>query len=69
MSKPFTFVKTFVFDYVEDIEEEVNEYAKSNHLEIKSISVCHAGVGVIAASVVFERQILIPFESEDENNA
>lgn len=50
-----TFVKTFICDYVDEIEDEVNEYAKSNDLEIISISLCHAGVGVIAAAVVFER--------------
>jgi hypothetical protein len=55
MSKPSTFVATFTVDYVEEIEEEVNEYAKSNSLEIKSISVFQTGVGVIAAAVVFER--------------
>lgn len=55
MKEPLTFVKTFICDYVDEIEDEVNAYAKSNSLEIISISVCHAGVGVIAAAVVFER--------------
>lgn len=50
-----TFVKTFVCDYVEDIDDKVNRYAKYNNLEIISISVCHAGVGVLAATVVFEK--------------
>lgn len=55
MSENITFVKTFVCDYAEDIDDKVNRYAEDNGLEIVSISVCHASVGVLAATVVFER--------------
>lgn len=50
---PNTFVKTFVYDYAEDLDETVNHYAEKNELEIISISICHTDVFV--ASVVFER--------------
>jgi DNA-directed RNA polymerase subunit RPC12/RpoP len=51
--KPSTFVKTFIYDYAEDLDKIVNHYAKEAKLEIKSISICHTDVFV--ASVVFER--------------
>lgn len=51
--KPSTFVKTFIYDYAEDLDDIVNDYAEYNELEIKSISICHTDVFV--ASVVFER--------------
>ena len=47
-----TVVKTFVCDYAEDIDKEVNHYARFYGLNIKSISVCHTDVFV--ASVVFD---------------
>ena len=50
---PNTFVKTFVYDYAEDLDDMVNHYAEDNELEIISISICHTNVFV--ASVVFER--------------
>lgn len=53
MSKPSTFVKTFVYDYAEDIDDMVTQYAEENELEIRSISVCYTSV--FAATVVFER--------------
>lgn len=52
-SVPNTFVKTFVYDYAEDLDYMVNHYAEKNELEIISISICHTDVFV--ASVVFER--------------
>lgn len=30
MSEPINYIKVFVCDYVEDIEDAVNEYAKKN---------------------------------------
>ena len=48
-----TFVKTFVCDFAEDIDDMVNHYALENDLEIISISICHTDVFI--ASVVFER--------------
>lgn len=53
MSEPWSFVKTFVYDYAEQVEDIVNEYAKIEGLEIVSISVCYTSVFV--ATVVFER--------------
>lgn len=47
-----TFVKTFVCDYAEDIENIVNDYANCYELAIRSISICHTDV--LIASVVFE---------------
>ena len=52
---PSTFVKTFVYDYAEDLDNMVNHYAEEAELEIKSISICHTDVFV--ASVVFERGV------------
>lgn len=51
---PGTFVKTFVYDYAEEVDEMVNHYAEDNELEIKSISVCRAS-GVFVTTVIFER--------------
>ena len=51
---PGTFVKTFVYDYAEELDDMVNHHAEDNELEIKSVSVCRAS-GVFVASVVFER--------------
>lgn len=51
--KPITFVKTFIYDYAEDIDEIVKYYATKNELEIISIAICHTDVFV--ATVVFER--------------
>ena len=50
---PITFVKTFIYDYAEDIDEIINDYAAENELEIISIAICHTDVFV--ATVVFER--------------
>ena len=52
-SVPNTFVKTFVYDYAEDIDDKVNTFAEDNELEIRSVSIRHTGVFV--ATVVFER--------------
>lgn len=52
---PSTFVKTFVYDYVEELDEKVNRYAEDNKLEIKSILVNQTNLGVLYATVVFER--------------
>lgn len=52
---PSTFVKTFVYDYVEDIDKKVNTYAEDNELEIKSILVNQTNLGVLYATVLFER--------------
>lgn len=51
--KPKTFVKTFIYDYAEDIDEIVNYYAAKNELEIRSTTICHTDIFV--ATVVFER--------------
>jgi hypothetical protein len=56
-SVPNTFVKTFVYDYAEEVDEMVNHYAEDNDLEIISISICWSGIYV--ASVVFERGFMI----------
>lgn len=52
---PVTFVKTFVYDYAEDIDKMVNHYAEDNELEIISISICCTGV--LIATVIFERSV------------
>ena len=54
-SIPSTFVKTFVCDYVEDLDKKVNHYAEENELEIKSILVNQTNLGVLYATVIFER--------------
>lgn len=51
--KPITFVKTFVCDYAEDLDEIINDYAVENELEIISIAICHTDIFV--TTVVFER--------------
>lgn len=53
MSKPSTFVKTFVCDYVEDMDRAINTFAKKHGLDIKLISIEHKFA--IYATVVFER--------------
>ena len=55
--KPHTFVKTFVYDYAEELDEIVNNYAEDNDLEIISISICHnhRPSDCFVATVVFER--------------
>ena len=52
-----TFVKTFVYDFAEDIDYIVNAYAEENELEIISISICHnhRPSDCFIATVVFER--------------
>jgi hypothetical protein len=52
---PSTFVKTFVYDYVEELDEKVNHYAEDNEVEIKSILVNQTNLGVLYAMVIFER--------------
>ena len=52
---PSTFVKTFVYDYAEELDEMVNHYAEDNELEIISISICYTGV--LIATVIFERGV------------
>lgn len=52
---PSTFIKTFVYDYVEDIDKKVNTYAEDNEVEIKSILVNQTKCGVLYATVIFER--------------
>ena len=54
-SVPNTFVKTFVYDYAEEVDEMVNHYAEDNELEIKSISICYTGI--LIATVIFERGV------------
>lgn len=56
-SVPSTFIKTFVYDYVEDIDKKVNTYAEDNKLEIKSILVNQTNLGVLYATVLFERSV------------
>ena len=52
-----TFVKTFVYDFAEDIDYIVNAYAEKNGFEIVSISICHnhRPSDCFIATVVFER--------------
>ena len=53
---PATFVKTFVYDDAEEIDEIANHYAEDNELEVKSISVCYISFSnVFSATVVFGR--------------
>ena len=52
-----TFLKTFVYDFAEDIDYIVNAYAEENEIEIISISICHnhRPSDCFIATVVFER--------------
>ena len=54
MSEPINFMKVFVCDYVEDIEDAVNEYAKEHRCRPLSASVTDLG-GCVSAAVVFVR--------------
>ena len=55
MSEPINYIKVFVCDYVEDIEEAVNEYAKEHRVTPLSASVTDLG-GCVSAAVVFEKR-------------
>lgn len=55
---PSTFVKIFVFDYIEEVNV-VNAYAEENRLEIKSITVDYLDINdFFYATVLFERGCL-----------
>ena len=57
-SVPSTFVKTFVYDHAEEIDDKVNHYAEDNELEIKSISTIFLDFSnVFSSTVVFERSV------------
>jgi hypothetical protein len=56
---PSTFVKTFVYDYAEEIDDKVNAYAEKHRLEIKSITVGYLTVNdFFYATVLFERGVV-----------
>jgi hypothetical protein len=55
MSYPINFVKVFVCDYIENIEDAVKEYVKKHRVIPLSVSVINVG-GCIAAAVVFEKR-------------
>ena len=52
-----TFLKTFVYDFAEDIDYIVNAYAEENGLESVAISIWHnhRPSDCFIATVVFER--------------
>ena len=54
MGDPITFIKVFVCDYIEEIEDAVNEYAKDHRCVPLSASVSCLN-GCVSATVVFER--------------
>ena len=54
MSEPINYIKVFVCDYIEDIEDAVNEYAKEYRCTPVSASVTDLG-GCVSATVVFVR--------------
>ena len=54
MSEPINFMKVFVCDCVEDIEDSVNDYAKEHRCTPLSASVTDLG-GCVSAAVVFVR--------------
>lgn len=56
MNKPSTFIRTFVYDYAEEIDNKVNDYAEKHNVEIISISVHYFSfTGVFSAAVLFKR--------------
>lgn len=55
---PQSFIKTFVYDYAEEVDNKVNDYAEKHNLEIISISIHYLKfTGVFYATVLFERGI------------
>ena len=56
---PNTFVKTFVYDYAEDVDNIVNAYAEEHRLKIESITVGYIERdSFFYATVLFERGCL-----------
>lgn len=55
MSEPINFMKLFICDYIEDVEEAVNEYVKEHRVKPVSASITCPD-GVVVAAVVFERR-------------
>ena len=56
---PNTFIKTFVYDYAEDVDDKVNSYAEEHNLKINSISVGYLTVNdFFYATVLFERGVV-----------
>lgn len=50
-----TFLKIFVADYVEDLEDAVNDYAKKNNCKLVSVSSIISLGTCLSATAIFER--------------
>lgn len=56
MTEPISFIKVFVCDYIEDIEDMVNEYAKEHKCRPTSASVTNLN-GCLAVTVAFRKRL------------